>query len=117
MSEQTWTRAHDAILAARAEGWGIVWFNGVPVGEKAWSLTEPPPHYNTDIAAAMRALEAWRLQEPEKRSYVVMSPDFGGTKFKAICWIGSNTQAGLGESESLPEACAAALLQAVGGAE
>lgn len=72
MSE--WSRQHDALIAERAEGLKVTW---VPVTCPDWvgpvyyddqGREKFIDHYLTDLAASARAQEAWRMQEPEKRT-------------------------------------------------
>jgi hypothetical protein len=70
MSNQQWTRAHDSLIAERAEGLKVFrtaseWWVETATGHR------PLDHYLTDLAAIARAQESWRLQEPEKRWYGV----------------------------------------------
>ena len=52
----TWTRAHDAWIAEKCEGWSDTPLCG-------W------PHYSTDPAACIRAAEAWAAKDPKRRKW------------------------------------------------
>ena len=72
------------------------------------------PYYSTDIAACIRAAEAWRNQKPG-RSYETRSridDEFGTHPAIAVCFSQTNQIAGGGQGES---ALAKALYRATGG--
>ena len=69
----TWTREHDRILAARCENLRIMDPTHVEHrergGEAGWHDRVPLDHYDTDIAACIRAAEAWRKQDSYTRAW------------------------------------------------
>ena len=89
-----WTREHDAWIARECEGlhprienglYGDKWVveHRERGGEAGWHSTLDMGHYNTDIAACIRAAEAWR-QKREGRTV-------------KIEWEGPDVKAGLGD--------------------
>lgn len=123
MSE--WLREHDALIAERAEGRTVFW---LPFGrseklEPHWvrktggvemAYYDPIDHYNTDLAAVARAMEAWRLQEPDYRAWAIESHE---GQIDAECRDWEKRYRGHSENGGIPHACAAALLRALGGGE
>lgn len=61
--DRVWTRAHDAVIAEKCEGWtrikGDANVMRTPLGCGFWVSS-----YNTDIQSTIRAAEAWRKQKP-----------------------------------------------------
>lgn len=75
-----WSREHDALIARVAEGLEVEEvFRGVPYVPNPARLGHsiPLPAYNTDIAACMRAAEAWRVKENGSAVFGVTSPHDG----------------------------------------
>ena len=68
MSKQQWTRAHDALIAERAEGLKVE-----RIGQEYTYgfMGRVIEHYPTDLAAIARAQEAWHQISPNKRSFTV----------------------------------------------
>ena len=65
--DRLWTRAHDALLAEKCEGWTVRQWRGDYVyeflhHERQRVYFHPLPDY-TDISAIIRAAEAWRKQK------------------------------------------------------
>lgn len=84
MSRQ-WTRQHDAHIASHVEGLEVVMLypdgyctqdplGFTPHGGKTQDTFTPIPRYNTDLTAAFRALEAWRVKDSATRSYLIKCP-------------------------------------------
>lgn len=71
MSEQTWTRAHDALIAERAEGLKVfqceagAWWVHTETGHR------PLDRYNEDLAASARAQEKWVARKGYYRAYEI----------------------------------------------
>ena len=66
-----WTREHDAVIAEKCDGQKAP-LGKSPLSRSSWE--KYLPNYNTDIAACIRAAEAWRKQDEMRRSYGVISP-------------------------------------------
>lgn len=64
MSQTEWTRAHDCLLAERCDNWN--WVAG------------PAPNYSTDLVAVVRAAEAWRKQDEERRTWLLRAQCIAG---------------------------------------
>lgn len=90
MSNQQWTRAHDALIAERAEGAKPIKDCKMP--ERLWKWRWPDgrvdflPTYLTDLAASARAQESWRLQDADLRSYMIESGDEGWISCECRDW-------------------------------
>lgn len=112
-----WTEKHDAHIASVVEGAKAKKERGIP--ERLWKWTWPSGKtthlhpYNTDIAAAFRALEAWRFADKENREYVLYSPapNDGSGKLVVI----SHGRQYWSTLADLPAAIAWALYDATGG--
>lgn len=89
MSDQQWSRAHDALLAERAEGWRIIqhgneYYTEFQLGGGTWGI-KPVDHYLTDLAAIARAQEAWRLKDADFRAYEIEAVG-GGVRCECRDW-------------------------------
>lgn len=125
-----WSRQHDALIAERAEGravykgndwtgnpYDLYWVHVEPNGSGQCPV--PVPHYNTDLAAVARAMEAWRAQDADFRAYEIEAV---GGSFRCECrdWKnGENLHAArfMESADNETAARAAALLRALGGGE
>jgi hypothetical protein len=64
-----WTRAHDAWIAEHCEGLRVTgpYING--------DYHQPIATYNTDVAACIRAAEAWQAAGPDRRILLYIDRD------------------------------------------
>lgn len=66
MSQSNWSRSHDAWIAEKCEGWVVwqgdkgVWYGHPPDQPERWRAVSS---YSTDIAACIRAAEAWKVKD------------------------------------------------------
>lgn len=118
-----WTRAHDAHIAKHCEGLSVEGEKIViryPEDKDGWQSTSwyQLPHYSTDIAACIRAAEAWKAQRPNNRWWGVRHE---GDCFAWACESSADARervsvnSGHGEGESVAVALVTALYIATGG--
>lgn len=75
---EQWTRKHDAHIAEKCEGLEVFFFaDDNPHEMRDGAPYRPVSTYNLDIAACIRAAEAWRTKDQVSRWWKVESPMIG----------------------------------------
>lgn len=113
-----WSREHDALIARVAEG-----LTQSEVDPGVWTaparLATYLPSYNTDIAACIRAAEAWRTHRPKiEREWTLSSPSADWPEYSAKCEDSTGElQEWFGNADTPAKSLAWALWKACGGVE
>lgn len=123
MPPSNWTRSHDAWIAEKCEGLRLMDPEHVEHlergGEAGWHDRVPLSHYSTDIAAQIRAANAWAAKEGGRYWKIVSAGHNwfkNGNVARAFCFAEAPLDiiAGIGDDEA---ALAWALYRATGGKE
>ncbi len=128
-----WNRENDATIARLAEGLEVKWFKqwadecgGVLIDYPGDFLVTGPnreiPYrpvdaYLTDLPAAVRAAEAWRMKDPDYRNWSIQAGGMGDESIFA-CLVDSLAHKSWSNYQDDPlhsAALASALLSALGG--